>query len=366
MSSFAKVNEVYVEGTRKQAWRFTCNNPTLAHRSAIQSLKWTFLHYGLENAPTTGTPHLQGYIHLTDAQSRSSICKKCPGFDFRTCNGSAESNVEYCSKGNQPKEEYEELGRKGPNYGLVDGKPVEIFSEGRMPLSAKAKSVSALEEKKQKSLKRIRDAREMDEEEFENEYPDFVTFHHNSLENLRSTGKVKLEGLQGPLVNLWLHGRARCGKGEYVKTRYPDHYKQSAAKPYWTRYRGQSVVWIDEASPEMAYSPAAMKDMFDRDPFDCPVKFKGHPIRPTLVIATSNYSIKETFRKVVDQKAMHGRVIEVNFDRWPSVSDRGVDPLLVDEYIAKKTAELNAPWKPDPNFVPYTSDNEDNVDDEFM
>ena len=36
----------------------------------------------------------------------------------RKCKGDKEQNIDYCSKGEQPKEEWESLGKAGPNYGL--------------------------------------------------------------------------------------------------------------------------------------------------------------------------------------------------------------------------------------------------------
>lgn len=59
-----------------------------------------FIIFGYEVAPTTGTPHLQGYFELSRRQRLSGL-KRLPGFgraSFRACNGDAASNIAYCSK----------------------------------------------------------------------------------------------------------------------------------------------------------------------------------------------------------------------------------------------------------------------------
>jgi len=41
---------------------FTLNNPTPEERNALASLECVYIVYGNEIAPTTGTPHLQGFV----------------------------------------------------------------------------------------------------------------------------------------------------------------------------------------------------------------------------------------------------------------------------------------------------------------
>jgi len=50
------------KGTR--AWCFTLNNYTEEERDALRSLKCKYIVFGYERGEE-GTPHLQGYVHLS-------------------------------------------------------------------------------------------------------------------------------------------------------------------------------------------------------------------------------------------------------------------------------------------------------------
>ncbi len=108
---------------RKHAQRrnfyWNLNNPTNEEReylsfedppnqeqdNAFDIANFKFMVYQLESAPTTGTPHLQGFSMFNSAISRDEAIRRhggTPGdgcrFDMRLCNGSAESNIIYCTK----------------------------------------------------------------------------------------------------------------------------------------------------------------------------------------------------------------------------------------------------------------------------
>lgn len=87
--------------------------------------------HGVEKCPDTGRNHLQGYSHLKHAKTLTAF-KKLVAKTMRLADsqGSAEHNRVYCSKGEQPKEEWEELKSSGPNY----GKNAIIWSCGTMPM----------------------------------------------------------------------------------------------------------------------------------------------------------------------------------------------------------------------------------------
>jgi hypothetical protein len=59
-------------------WCFTLNNPTEEEIEAMQSrkAKFVFLRSGLEHAPTSGTPHIQGYCELQTRTRQSTMEKR--------------------------------------------------------------------------------------------------------------------------------------------------------------------------------------------------------------------------------------------------------------------------------------------------
>lgn len=70
--------------------------------------KWI---YGFEVAPTTGTPHLQGYINLNKKERITGLKKHelLKPLKFIECKGSEEANIKYCIKeGNYKSNFYKE------------------------------------------------------------------------------------------------------------------------------------------------------------------------------------------------------------------------------------------------------------------
>lgn len=126
---------------------FNDSNTTLLEKIAINQPKvdavvekfksdfeGSFLFFGHE-VTSNNIHHLQGYMKFPNARYISSIRKAFPGMNIRKALGTAEQNIMYCSKGSQPKEEYEEhrklfsipfltfsyitlLDDEGPNYGI--------------------------------------------------------------------------------------------------------------------------------------------------------------------------------------------------------------------------------------------------------
>jgi len=85
---------------------FTWNNYPGELKDFNESLQQhaTYWLYGYETAPSTGTPHLQGYVQFKSRKRFSTVIKLMPGCDIRVALGSPEQNKTYCSKGGKFKE----------------------------------------------------------------------------------------------------------------------------------------------------------------------------------------------------------------------------------------------------------------------
>lgn len=84
---------------RKQGYIFVWNNYTDQTEDFLQNkLKCSYLVYGHEYAPTTGTPHIQGYVFWKDAKSISAARKTLKGADVRLCLGTPDQNYDYATK----------------------------------------------------------------------------------------------------------------------------------------------------------------------------------------------------------------------------------------------------------------------------
>lgn len=104
---------------------FTINNYTEKDLLMIRkpNEKISFLCFGLEIAPTTGTPHVQGYLQMKSKTRLSTISNLLGGRTSpKTALGSSEQNRKYCSKTREedpiPNEIYEEYGE----YRVIGGK----------------------------------------------------------------------------------------------------------------------------------------------------------------------------------------------------------------------------------------------------
>jgi Putative viral replication protein len=103
-------------------WSFTLNNyddDVIAHMGvSCSSDAVRYCIYGKE-VGASGTPHLQGYIafkkQTTLAQCRKVFNDKA---HVEISKGTEDHNVKYCSKGDQPSDEWSSLGVDGPSYGL--------------------------------------------------------------------------------------------------------------------------------------------------------------------------------------------------------------------------------------------------------
>lgn len=94
--------------SRSYSWVFTINNYEESHITTLESPKFlsivTYMVYGREVAPTTGTPHIQGYVRFKNQKKLSELVKKLPKTNFLPAKGSPEQNFIYCSKENAYKE----------------------------------------------------------------------------------------------------------------------------------------------------------------------------------------------------------------------------------------------------------------------
>lgn len=88
--------------SRSRGWCFTVNNYTDGQIDMLNSIPVDSFHYlcfGKEIAPTTGTPHLQGYVRFSSIKSFVAVRRVIPFGHFIAARGTPRQNREYCSKG---------------------------------------------------------------------------------------------------------------------------------------------------------------------------------------------------------------------------------------------------------------------------
>lgn len=79
-------------------WVFTLNNYTDAHEATLKALECKYLVYGKEIAPTTLTPHLQGFIKFPKVYRLAALKKIERTIHWEPAKGSDEQASAYCKK----------------------------------------------------------------------------------------------------------------------------------------------------------------------------------------------------------------------------------------------------------------------------
>nr|WAE42497.1 MAG: replication associated protein [Cressdnaviricota sp.] len=88
-------------GKQGRNWAFTLNNYTTEEVEFLKSYGFKYIIFGYEEAPTTGTPHLQGYFQLLKKQKIEFIKKNInKRMRLATAKGNLEQNKIYCRKTN--------------------------------------------------------------------------------------------------------------------------------------------------------------------------------------------------------------------------------------------------------------------------
>jgi hypothetical protein len=219
---------------RVRDWCFTYNNYTAEEEEMLKTDKdILYMIYGHEIAPTTGTPHLQGYFYFKNAKTRSAIKKRYKRISVRPCNGSAEQNRAYCIK---------------------DGK--DIVEIGVMPKQGKRTDLDGVKNQ-------IMEGKKVDDICLENPmiYHQYGRTLHK-IEDIRMRKVFRNEMTEG----YWIWGPTGCGKSEYVfKDFNPDEVYVWKYDNGWNDgYAQQSVVVIDEFRGQMPMNELLM--MIDKHP----------------------------------------------------------------------------------------------------
>lgn len=96
---------------RTRKWIFTLNNPDKDLSRFIDELmervRVRYVVVGRETAPTTGTPHWQGFIEFENPATFEQVQARIPGAHIEPARGSAWQNRAYCTKGG----DFEERGQ---------------------------------------------------------------------------------------------------------------------------------------------------------------------------------------------------------------------------------------------------------------
>jgi len=258
---------------RTRNYRFTHNN--YDGTSLEDEIECKYIVYGHEIAPTTGTPHLQGFVSFDTLKSIKQARDALPGCDVRPSDF-PEDAIAYCKK---------------------DG---DFIERG---------SFKTQKQKGDGEKERYKRAREHAERgEFDQIDADIYIRHLGNLKKIRAEKQVQPAQLT-ELSNVWLYGPPGSGKSSRAFSENPGAYLKMPNK-WWDSYANEEVVIVDDMDPFHKSLAQEFKMWGQHQPFAAEIKGGTICIRPKKIIVTSNYSIDEVWDDPTTREAMHRRFTE--------------------------------------------------------
>lgn len=270
---------------RFRGWVFTINNPVECDFAACREASCQYIAYSEEVAPSTGTPHLQGFVYWTNAKTREA-CRKALGgrAHVEVMLGSFAQNEKYCTKSNDGQLQYE---------------------RGVRPLDQQQKGA--------KEVDRWRDARDLAKEgRFDEIDPSIYIRCKRNLDQLYSEARVTPNDAGG-VTGVWIYGLAGAGKSWYARREYPGAYWKGLNK-WWDGYKDEEFVLVEDIDPHHSVMRNMLKLWTDRYAFRGEVKGGSMMIRPKKVIFTSQYAIEDCFcgdKETIDALLRRCEVIKI-------------------------------------------------------
>jgi hypothetical protein len=243
--------------SRNRNFTFTYNN--YPNFDLVDSIVCKYIAYSEEVAPTTGTPHLQGYIQFASAKTIIAARALLPGCHVEVMIGSIVQNDIYISK-------------VGSMIERGD-KPITNDNKGR---AEKLRWHNARQLAKEGKLDEI-DA-------------DIFIRCYTTLKRIKSDYQSK-----PPPVDVqcfWIYGPTGSGKSHAVECSFPDCYKKSMDDLKWfDGYSGHETIYLEDLDVYQVRWGGLLKRLADRWPMQTSVKGGMLYIRPKRIIVTSNYDI---------------------------------------------------------------------------
>lgn len=262
--------------SRHRKYCFTINN--YDDDDVKKVMTWVkpskYLIFGYEIAPTTGTKHIQGYVHFINAKCFSSMKKLIPKIHLEPAKGNDTQNRNYCIKGGN----YEEFG--------------ECSKQG------KRSDIDTIRDAI-KSGKNVRDCYEI-----ATSYQ-ASKFAENYYRVYHDTKRTK-----PPLV-LWLYGSTGCGKTRYAFDNYPELHNVAYHNNFFQGITpDHKVVLIDDFRKDFCKFNYLLK-ILDRYPMV--VNIKGHEMnwKPETIIITCPYHPEEVYNTREDVGQLTRRITHI-------------------------------------------------------
>ncbi len=237
-------------------WCFTLNNYTEGNIEGFEGLVSsnyaTYVCFGREVAPTTLTPHLQGYICLKNAGRISGLRQafishvgdNATGTHFESARGNHDQCITYCSKEGQ--ERFTEIGNR-PR--MIQGKRTDLHD-----VADAVKNGSTMND--------IAESHPVA----------FIKFTRGIQAMISSLSKRRTWKTEV----VWCSGPTASGKSRFAWATAPAAYSKACENKWWCGYTGEEDVILDDFRPTKEMSFAYILRLFDQYPMK--VESKGGSI----------------------------------------------------------------------------------------
>lgn len=270
---------------RHRNYCFTWNNYQNAETAkiALQNMSPSYCIYGFEIAPTTGTPHLQGYMEFDTAWDIKTLQKMRPGVHWSPRKGTQKQAVDYCKKDN--------------NY-VEWGTPKK--------------------QGERRDLNEIRDAIVEGASMYDiatNHFGDFMRYHkgfekfqylHIAQEMATKIREIECQYWWGPTRS----GKTRAA-WELLKAPYI--LNEGNTGFWWTGYMNQENILIDDFRGTTPLH--ILLRWLDRYPVQVPCHGGYHWLCAKKIIITSNVPLESLYRNCDEEsrKALRARFAEIRY-----------------------------------------------------
>lgn len=264
---------------KTRAFCFTLNNYTSTEYAWLfdpvhLGVVYSYLVCGKEVAPTTGTPHLQGYVYFKHQKTLAAASKFIPRASLRAAGGDAEANYIYCSKD----KDFEEVGVRPLSQVQKGKKNIDRYKAAWV--CAKVGAVDQIP-------------------------ADILIRHYRTIKEIAKDYMVVPGDCSGT-TGVWIYGPSGVGKSRYAREKYPGSYLKCANK-WWDGYQSQVSVILDDLDPNHSKLGHHLKIWSDRYSFIAETKHGAVAIRPDSFVVTSQYSIDEIWMDSETRDALRRR-----------------------------------------------------------
>lgn len=217
---------------RVRDYCWTLNNYTDEEVESIKKTECRYIIFGKEIAPSTGTPHLQGYVYFDEKKTMKAI-HKLKGWErtaLTEAKGDDKQNKAYCSKSG------------------------DVFESGNPPNQGKRNDLQIVYDL-------VKAGTGVDT--IVTDYPDAYLKANrviDKLEDIALRNRVRNFMTEGE----WVYGPTGVGKSDYAFQVPGSRYVWTDDKGWWDGYRGEDNVIIDEFRGQIPFNE--LLRMVDKHP----------------------------------------------------------------------------------------------------